>query len=175
MTTIAFIGFRGSGKTTLGRWLAKELGVPFVDTDEEVLKHLGFKTVSEAWEHVGETGWREAEFHVVPPLLEGEVVISLGGGAPMITAVKKALGATEVVFNLTASEDITSTRLASGSDRPELSAGNREARLERLPTYAMFGTCGIDTSYDLESTKSQILNFLNHGHQIPKTGPRPYF
>jgi shikimate kinase len=173
MTTIAFIGFRGSGKTTLGRWLAKELQVPFFDTDEEVLRYLGFKTVLDAWEHVGEQGWRDAEFHVIPPLLEKEGVVSLGGGAPMIHAVKKALGTTAIVFNLTASEEVTKGRISCCRDRPELKAGNKEARLNRLSTYAMFSTCGIDTSGDLDTSKSQILHFLEYGQEPPNNDNKP--
>ena len=48
MSTFVFIGFRGSGKSTLGKWLADELDLPFVDTDEKVLGFLGFQTVMEA-------------------------------------------------------------------------------------------------------------------------------
>ncbi len=175
MSTIAFIGFRGSGKSTLGRWLAEELGVPFVDTDERVLAYLGVSSVADAWEKVGEEGWREAEFHVIPPLLKQDGVVSLGGGAPMISEIKHALGSVEVVFNLTTDERTTRERIESGSDRPELSASNVQARLNRLPLYAMLGTCGVDTSGDIESSKATIINFLKHGHQVPRTGPRPIF
>jgi shikimate kinase len=167
MTTIAFIGFRGSGKTTLGKWLADERGIAFVDTDEVVLAYLGHETVTRAWEAVGEKGWREAEMHLIPELLKKGGVVSLGGGAPMIPLVAKAVARCEVVFNLTASDAVTSERLGSADDRPTLSAGNREARLSRLPDYALLGTCGIDTSSDIDACKLRILDFLEHGHQLP--------
>lgn len=167
MTTIAFIGFRGSGKTTLGKWLASERGVPFVDTDEEVLTSLGYETVRAAWDAVGEKGWREGEMHVIPDLLKNGGVVSLGGGAPTLPLVAKAIARCEVVFNLTASETVTNERLGTADDRPELLVGNREARLSRLPDYAILGTCGIDTSGDINECKQRILDFLKHGHQHP--------
>ena len=175
MSTIVFIGFRGSGKSTLGRWLADEFELPFIDTDMCVMEHLGFDSVTRAWEEVGEVGWREAELHVIPPLLEQDAVISLGGGAPMIPEIKHALGSVTVVFNLTANEIVTKQRIEAGSDRPELSESNTQTRLERLPVYAMLGTCGIDTSDDIEISKATILNYLKNGHEVPRTGPRPIF
>ncbi len=167
MSTIAFIGYRGSGKSTLGKWLAEELGVPFVDTDDEVLTHLGYKTVTEAWEHVGEKGWREAELKLIPELLEQNVVVSLGGGAPMVPMVAKAVATCGVVFNLTTSEEVTAERLAVDGDRPVLFSEDLKMRLQRLPAYAMLGTCGIDTSGDIDKCKQRILDFLAHGHQFP--------
>lgn len=175
MTTIVFIGFRGSGKSTLGRWLSNELELPFFDTDVRVMEHLGFDSVTRAWDEVGESRWREAELQVIPPLLEQEGVISLGGGAPMIPEIKHALGSVTVVFNLTANEFVTKQRIEAGSDRPALSESNTQTRLERLPVYAMLGTCGIDTSGDIEDSQATILKFLKSGHQVPHTGPRPIF
>ncbi len=175
MATIVFIGFRGSGKTTLGRWLAEECNLPFVDTDEFVCKHLGFDSVTSAWDDVGEGGWREAELHVIPSLLEQDAVISLGGGAPMLEGIQHRLGSVTIVFNLTADEDVTLERIESGGDRPEMSQSDAQIRLERLPMYAMLGTCGINTSGDIEVCKAKILDFLEHGHRIPKTGRPPIF
>lgn len=160
--TIAFIGFRGSGKSTLGCWLAGELELPFIDSDDEVLRYLQCESVTEAWEKVGENGWREAELHVVPKLLEQNAVVALGGGAPMIPAVSKALSGVSVVFNLTADVAATTARITSGSDRPALSEPDLDIRLKRLGTYAMLGTCGIDTSGDIADSKSKILQNLNH-------------
>ncbi len=175
MATIVFIGFRGSGKSTLGRWLAGKLKLPFIDTDELVLVHLGFDSVAKAWDAVGEKGWREAELRVIPPLLEQEAVISLGGGAPIIPEIKHSLGGVSVVFNLTADEEVTNHRIEGGTDRPGLFESNAQTRLDRLPLYAMLGTCGIDTSGDIEHSQSAILDFLEQGHQIPRTGRSPLF
>ena len=162
MATIVFIGFRGSGKTTLGRWLAEELGVDFIDTDVLVLERLGFESVTLAWEAVGEIGWREAEASVIPPLLQKEAVIAFGGGAPMIPQVKKALSGVPIVIHVVADAQETARRIKGGDDRPALAKGDQEIRLERLPLYAMLATCEIDTSGPIADSQAQILNFLNN-------------
>jgi len=162
MSTIVLIGFRGSGKTTLGRWLADERGIAFLDTDQEVLKHLNYTSVRDAWDAVGEAGWREAEAEVIPPLLSKDAVIALGGGAPFVKEIKKALMHVRVVLNLTANPDVTARRISSDDDRPPLSSADLDIRLDRLQGYAELGTYGIDTSGDIEETKSAILNYLNN-------------
>ena len=161
MSTIALIGFRGSGKTTLGRWLAEEREMAFVDTDQHVLKHLAYSCVSEAWGAIGESGWREAEAEVIPPLLSAHAVIALGGGSPFVEEVKKALMHVRVVLNLTANPDATADRIHSGDDRPPLSSTDLNIRLDRLEGYAELGTYGIDTSGDIEEAKSAIQLYLS--------------
>jgi len=162
MSTIVLIGFRGSGKTTLGRWLADERGIAFLDTDQEVLKHLNYTSVRDAWDAVGEAGWREAEAEVIPPLLSKDAVIALGGGAPFVEVVKKAVMQARVVLNLTASPDATACRINSDDDRPPLSSAGLDIRMDRLQGYAELGTYGIDTSGNIEEAKSSILKFLNN-------------
>jgi hypothetical protein len=129
------------------------------------LKHLGFLSVSQALDSVGHEGWGEAELHVIPPLLQEDSVISLGENAPLISEIKHALGAIDVVFNLNAHEDVLHKRVES----------NSLSRLARLPHYAIIGTCGVDTSGDIKISERAIRNFLERGHQIPKAGPHPIF
>ena len=162
MSTIVFIGLRCSGKSTLGHWLAGELGIPFLDTDDFVLERLGFGCVQDAWDSVGEEGWRGAETKVIPPLLKQEAIISCGGGAPMIPLLTKALSSMPIVLNLVASEEETACRVQAGRDRPTLSTSDAEIRMERLPLYSMLATCEIDTSGPIEESKSQILAFLQN-------------
>ena len=161
MSSIVFIGFRGSGKSTLGKWLAADLGEQFIDTDDVVLAHLGFSTVSEAWQSVGEVGWREAEELLIPELLEKDAVISLGGGAPMLQQVATALIKSKIVIHLISSEEATLNRIAKGEDRPALSATDLEVRLERLPAYGSLATFTVATSCAIEESKQCILEILD--------------
>lgn len=81
--TVMLIGLRGSGKSTLGRELAKRLHRPFVDLDDETRAQMHCKTVAEAWEKYGESGYRQAETRALRKVLtrHGQV-IALGGGTP---------------------------------------------------------------------------------------------
>jgi shikimate kinase len=79
---IVLVGYRGSGKTTVGRKLAERLGVAFVDLDERVSATAG-KTIREIFADEGESGFRAHESKVLAALLaeSGHGVLSLGGGA----------------------------------------------------------------------------------------------
>ena len=77
---VALVGFMAAGKTTIGRHLAEELGVPFVDTDEAIVAMHG--PIAALFAARGEHGFREAECAAVSGVLDGPpCVIALGGGA----------------------------------------------------------------------------------------------
>jgi shikimate kinase len=81
LLSVILIGYRGSGKTTVGRALAKRLSHTFVDTDELIMTRAG-KNIKEIFEQHGETHFRDLETQVVTELATRENhVISLGGGA----------------------------------------------------------------------------------------------
>jgi shikimate kinase len=79
--SIVLIGYRGSGKTTIGRRLADRLWWPFVDTDDLVVKAAG-KSIADIFEQHGEKRFRDLEAEAVKEVAKlQEHVISLGGGA----------------------------------------------------------------------------------------------
>jgi shikimate kinase len=89
---IILIGYRGSGKSTIGKLLATRLWKTFVDTDEEVRKRFANKTIAEIWQEHGESEWRRAEVEVTQKVLEGaNQVIALGGGTLMQPAARTAV------------------------------------------------------------------------------------
>src|SRR5687767_14192362 len=89
--SIALIGYRGSGKTTIGRKLADRLWQPFVDTDELVIRKAG-KSIREIFEQDGEPAFRDLESQAVHDVsLLSEHVISLGGGALLREQNRKTL------------------------------------------------------------------------------------
>ena len=79
--SIILIGYRGSGKTTLGRRLADELRWPFVDLDEQIVAVAG-RSIKQIFEQSGEPVFRDLESeHLVRVVTLKDHVISLGGGA----------------------------------------------------------------------------------------------
>lgn len=80
MGNIILIGMPGSGKSTLGALLAKELDRRFLDLDEEIVRVTG-KTIPEIFEESGETGFRKIEKETLASLSEEkELVLATGGG-----------------------------------------------------------------------------------------------
>jgi len=77
---VALLGFMAAGKSTIGKRVARELGLRFVDTDALIVARHG--PIHELFEREGEAGFREREFEVVRESLAGEpAVVALGGGA----------------------------------------------------------------------------------------------
>ena len=82
MIRIILIGYMGAGKTTVGKELAKELGIPFYDLDWYIQTRRR-KTVKELFDEQGEEGFRRIEHNMLHEVAEFEnVVISCGGGTP---------------------------------------------------------------------------------------------
>ncbi|MGB1102675.1 MAG: shikimate kinase [Crocinitomicaceae bacterium] len=77
---IFLIGFMGAGKTTVGQLLAEELGVSFLDSDQEIEKQVG-QPIAEIFSDKGEEGFREIESNWIENYGDQKAVIALGGGA----------------------------------------------------------------------------------------------
>ncbi len=91
---IVLFGYRGCGKTTVGRLVAERRGWPCVDTDDRVRERFGGATIRAIWHEHGERAFRDAEAAVVRELLAGDgQVIALGGGAAIQPAGREALAA----------------------------------------------------------------------------------
>ena len=82
MRRIILIGYMGAGKTTVGKALSKELGIPFYDLDWYIESRRR-KTVPQIFAEVGEEGFRQIEYNMLHEVAEFEdVIISCGGGTP---------------------------------------------------------------------------------------------
>ena len=82
MIRVILIGYMGAGKTTVGKALAQELGVPFYDLDWYITNRMR-KTIAQIFEERGEEGFREIEKNMLHEVAEFEdVIISCGGGTP---------------------------------------------------------------------------------------------
>lgn len=81
---IILIGYRGSGKTSMGRILADRLWKTFVDVDVEACRRFGIDSIARIWEQFGEPAWRRMEVQVTQEVCAAEDhVIALGGGTLM--------------------------------------------------------------------------------------------
>ena len=83
MKKIILVGYMGSGKTSVGKFLSEKTGIPFFDLDEIIEKNTG-KTISELFLEIGEIKFRKLEHDALNDFLitQAEYVLSLGGGAP---------------------------------------------------------------------------------------------
>ncbi len=82
MTRIIIVGYMGSGKTTVGKALSKDLGIPFYDLDWYIESRMR-KTVAQIFAERGEEGFRKIEHNMLHEVAEFEnVIISCGGGTP---------------------------------------------------------------------------------------------
>ena len=142
---IVLIGPPGAGKSSIGRALAKELLLAFMDSDGEIEKSAG-KKISEIFVDDGEPHFRALEVEKVKELLqEFEGVISLGGGAPINSEISQILGAANypVIF-IDVSIAQAATRIGFNKDRPLLLINPRQQWMnlmsERRPIYEKLAT-----------------------------------
>lgn len=132
---VIFIGFMGSGKSTLGKALAKTLGAEFIDTDKLIKKRLG-KEISTIFAEFGEAFFREQEKNLAKELLQlNGAVIATGGG--FYKALQK--NKNSVIIYLKASFEFLEQRLSKkGLGKRPLFANSAKARAlynERLAGY----------------------------------------
>ena len=115
---VVLIGFRGTGKTAVGRILADRLEVPFYDTDALIERRMGMR-IPEIFRRYGEVEFRILEREVIASLRDAKGVISTGGGAVSDPANVADLRWHGTVVLLTAAPAVILDRIA-GSDRPGL-------------------------------------------------------
>ena len=138
---IVLVGLMGVGKSTVGRRLAKRLGLSFVDSDEEIEDAAG-RPAAEIFEQYGERDFRDGERRLVARLVEGEVrVIATGGGAYVDPSTRKLLNERSITVWLDAPVEILAERTARRDTRAQLRNGDPKAVLrkldqERRPSYA---------------------------------------
>ncbi len=126
------MGFMGSGKTKVGKRLAKLLRRPFVDTDAHIVKEIGL-SINEIFEKKGEAGFREIERNVIQCLSETDgCVISLGGGAVLHPENWENITRSGITIALSYPAEILAARLAGKKDRPLLDQASESERLDRI-------------------------------------------
>ncbi|MCK9535649.1 MAG: shikimate kinase AroK [Pseudomonas sp.] len=144
------IGPMGAGKSTIGRLLAKELGLPFKDSDKEIEDRTG-ASIPLIFDVEGEAGFRDREQAVIAELCQEQgLVLATGGGAVLRAENRQAMRQGAVVIYLHASVEHQLARTARDRNRPLLQTDNPGQVLTQLlalrdPLYREVATLIIET------------------------------
>ena len=129
---IVLVGLMGAGKTTLGRRIAPELGLPFIDSDSEIEKAAGC-TIREIFKNSGEKIFRDVERRVMLRLLnQNPAVIGSGGGSFMDVDTRNLIRKKGTSIWLRADLELLYRRAKNRTHRPLLNNDNPRKTLMRL-------------------------------------------
>ena len=154
---IFFVGLMGSGKTTIGKLLAKKLKKTFFDTDHEIEKKLGVK-VSVIFELEGEEGFRKRETQMIDELSsKKDIILATGGGAVLSEENRALLKERGKVIYLNAKPQHLAKRITYDKNRPLLQQGNMLDTLNQLykdrhPLYLNVASFVVDTGQQKTQT-----------------------
>lgn len=130
---IFLVGLAGSGKTTLGKQLAEELQLPFVDLDWEIERRENL-SVQEIFAQRGEDQFRRVESEILGEwsVSQNDFVMATGGGAPCFFNGIDIINGSGLSIFLDVPVDVLSSRLAGATDRPLLNSSDDDERKMKL-------------------------------------------
>lgn len=162
---IILTGPMGSGKSSVGRLLAEQLGYRFVDLDALLVEQAG-KSINRIFAEEGEAAFRDRETELLASLAGSErMVLATGGGAVVREQNRRLLHALGLVANLTAGVSELAQRLYQADDRPLLQGEQPlEARIADIVTERELFYADADIRIDttgktLEDVAAQLLVF----------------
>jgi shikimate kinase len=148
---IVLIGYRGTGKSIVGKILKNRLGIACVEMDKKIVETAGMP-IPEIVEKFGWKRFRDLESEVVRQLAQSDhLIIDTGGGVIERTENIKALKKNGYIFWLKASTDKIIARICNDTQRPPLTAGKtfteevEEILTQRIPKYKIAAHHEIDT------------------------------
>jgi shikimate kinase len=165
---IVLTGFMGTGKTAVGRRLAEQLHLQFVDVDATVVKRAG-RPIHEIFAAKGEAAFRELESAVIAEVASGDkTVIATGGGALINPKNREHLQRQGILVCLTARVGTLLDRLKDDVTRPLLAGENLSERLERLmkERQTVYDLCQVQVATD-DKTIAEVAEEI-----IQKISPR---
>lgn len=177
---IYLIGMPGSGKSTIGRSLAKCLRLTFVDADHAMTDRTGV-AIATIFELEGEAGFRQRETALMSELSKrSDILVATGGGAILLGDNRALLRATGVVVYLRAKLDDLWARTQNDTKRPLLRSENPRAVLSSLleirePLYAEIADLVVDTAGYPKVTRlaQEIAERLVQNHLWESPAPSP--
>ena len=163
---VVLIGFMGSGKSSVGRELARRFGVPFVDVDERIESAAG-SPIRDLFAREGEPAFREREKAVLREVLSVKgCVIATGGGAFADEENRVLLRSYAPVVYLEAAVEILLERLAADLGRPLLRGGDREEVVRellarRIPGYRTADVTVRTDGRTVEDVAGQVAGWID--------------
>ncbi|CUJ23152.1 Shikimate kinase [Cognatishimia activa] len=164
--TVVMVGMMGAGKTAVGRALAAKLGVPFLDSDAEIVKAANM-SIAEIFERDGEAFFRTKETQVIDRLLDEERgILSTGGGAFLAEGNRDLITDKGVSVWLDADLDLLWQRVRHKDTRPLLRTANPRQTLSdiydvRVPVYAKADLAvKSDPKYSIEDMAERVYQAL---------------
>ena len=158
------IGMMGSGKTTVGRQAAAQVGVPFYDTDEMVVE-MARMPISAIWDGVGEEGFRELERRAVDRVPDSGFIAAAGGGAVIDARNRAHMANDGPVVWLQCTPEVLAARVRDESFRPLLSPRSSPEEVlaplldERRDLYSETATDVVDTDdLHIEEVVSAVID-----------------
>jgi len=170
--TVAMVGMMGAGKTAVGTAVARHLGVPFLDSDEEIVRAAN-ASIAEIFERDGEPFFRARETEVLGRLLRGTpCILSTGGGAFLAEANRKLIAEAGVSVWLRVDLDLLWNRVRHKTTRPLLRTANPRETLRalyeaRLPFYQQ-AEIAVDSAsdYSVEDMARRVVEALSQRPDI---------
>lgn len=164
--TVVMVGMMGAGKTAVGTALARVLSVPFLDSDEEIVRAAN-RPISEIFERDGEPFFRARETEVLGRLLRAEpCILSTGGGAFLSSTNRDMIRSSGISVWLRADLELLWQRVRHKTTRPLLRTANpketlRQIYAARVPVYELADIV-VDASadYSVEYMANRVVDAL---------------
>ena len=176
--SIVLVGMMGAGKSSIGRRLAGELGIVFVDADAEIEKAAGM-SIPEMFDFKGEEYFRSGEARVIARLLDcGPQVLATGGGAFMNAQTRGLVRDKGVSIWLKADIEVLLRRVKRRNDRPLLRDSDPAEALTQLleqrdPVYAEADLIIQSRDVPHETIMTEIITALAQKLGVPMRGVTP--
>ncbi|MCH8645850.1 shikimate kinase [Staphylococcus lugdunensis] len=161
---IIFIGFMGTGKSTLAQFMAQKLTLSFVDLDQ-FIEINEQQSIPEIFATRGEQHFRELEYHYLKEALQQFDIIATGGGIIENVASFHYLKTQQNVIWLDCDIDIIYQRIVNDSHRPNAKSKTKSQLkslyLTRVSRYNEIAFIKVNSSFSIQQLYEEIINSIN--------------